>query len=431
MEAIISFFQSNFFTFEIIFCFIPYILLLKKKEYFWIRLLISLAFCIPLSIYLPRLLNLLLSSCSIVEQLISFPLIVALFVVAIKISFKDDIWTAILCGVSAYTTQHIFFRLRMFTMMILWRYDIHFEWLNYLYYWTELIALLLFCYFFFVRKLINQAEFKINNRKTILIMFVMLIVVLILNTVSMFQSFSVAIEVIIALYAYALITCVFILRFLFDNVYNKALLEEIEIIQLCWKQDRRQYQLSKQNIDLINMKFHDLKYYVNKNLKDEKSIEEINRCLNIYDSVYHTDNETLDVVLTEKKMLCDNKKIQFSCIADGKLLNQLNASDIYSLFSNAIDNAIEYLDSIRNEDKKFIDVSIRRIHNMIKIQVENLVMETPEIVDGFPKTTKQDKENHGYGTRSMYYIVKKYGGTIYFDANEGVFCVDILIPLKQ
>ena len=31
---------------------------------------------------------------------------------------------------------------------------------------------------------------------------------------------------------------------------------------------------------------------------------------------------------------------------------------------------------------------------MIKIQVENLVMEEPEIVDGFPKTTKQDKENH-------------------------------------
>ena len=208
-------------------------------------------------------------------------------------------------------------------------------------------------------------------------------------------------------------------------------MEELEIIQSCWKQDRRQYQLSKQNIDLINMKFHDLKYYINHHLKDEKNIDELNHCLNIYDSVYHTENETLDVVLTEKKMLCDSKKIQFSCIADGKLLNGLSASDIYSLFSNAIDNAIEYLDCIPNEDKKFIDVNIKRIHNMIKIQVENLVMEEPEIVDGFPKTTKQDKENHGYGTRSMYYIVKKYGGTINFEVHEGIFCVDILIPLQQ
>ena len=76
----------------------------------------------------------------------------------------------------------------------------------------------------------------------------------------------------------------------------------------------------------------------------------MSRCLDTYDSSFNTGNKSLDVVLTEKKLLCDNKGIKFFCMADGKLLNGIKVSDIYSLFGNAIDNAIECLADVADED---------------------------------------------------------------------------------
>ena len=46
--------------------------------------------------------------------------------------------------------------------------------------------------------------------------------------------------------------------------------------------------------------------------------------------------------------------------------------------------------------------------------------------DGLPQTTKADKAYHGFGVRSIRYIVKKYGGEVQMYGEEGKFHVDIL-----
>ena len=55
----------------------------------------------------------------------------------------------------------------------------------------------------------------------------------------------------------------------------------------------------------------------------------------------------------------------------------------------------------------------------------NMLNRNPER-DGLPQTTKADKAYHGFGVRSIRYIVKKYGGEVQMYGEEGKFHVDIL-----
>ena len=43
---------------------------------------------------------------------------------------------------------------------------------------------------------------------------------------------------------------------------------------------------------------------------------------------------------------------------------------------------------------------------------------------------KKDKENHGYGLKSIHYTVNKYDGAVSIDTNENWFELKVLIPMK-
>lgn len=428
MYAVINFVKQNFFIFELFLCYIPYVFLLKPRRYLIFKLPACMTVCVLFAHFLPSGINA-IPVWNNIYNMFSFLLITCLTVGGLKICFKDSLLTAILCGVSAYATQHVFFRIRMFTLIALKRLDIYQEWLYALLYVIELAGLLFILYFCLVRKLRKQAEFKVNNVKLIMFTIAIIVMAIILNNISMGEMFSMKWGGLIAINAYAALTCLFLLFTLFNNVNSKAMQQEMDVIQNLWLQDRRQYEVSKQNIELLNMKFHDLKYYLNNKFIDTASVKEISRCLDVYDSIFRTGNKALDVVLTERKLICENKGIKFTCLAEGALLNRMNSGDIYSLFGNAIDNAIECLDTVDDEDKKYINVIVKRLNEMVRIQIENFTPKNIEIVNGFPKTTKSDKSNHGYGIKSMYYIVEKYKGAMDVGVEDNVFHVSIILPV--
>lgn len=431
MQAIVNFFQENFFVFELLICYLAYVPLLKPRKYFLLRLIGCIIVCVLYSQFVSHYLRSDNETLSTLLSMLNFLLLAVLTVVGLKISFEDNIWALILCGISAYATQHIFYRLRIFTVVLLDRLEVNYEWLNYIYYWTELIAVVVLCYFLFTRKLKKEAEFKINNKEVLLWTGIILITAIALNSISMFAMFAAEWSIVIALNAYGLLTCLFLLFCLFNNAYNRTLKEEVKTIKLLWQKDRQQYEISKQNVELMNMKFHDLKYLINGKIDfdDKTAKEEILRCLELYDSAYHTENEVLDVVLTEKKILCDKLGIRFSCMADGKILTMMSSGDIYSLFGNAIDNAIECLKKVEDEEQRNVKILVNRVNEMAKITIENYVPWLPQIIDGIPKTTKDDTDSHGYGIKSMQYIVRKYGGVMDIGVDENIFHVDILLPL--
>ena len=185
--------------------------------------------------------------------------------------------------------------------------------------------------------------------------------------------------------------------------------------------------LQERNMELINLKCHDMKHQLRTLLEgrnlDPEFIEETQKAISIYDAQVRTGNDVLDTLLTQKSLLCDAQKIQLTVMLDGSALGFMSVQDINSFFGNAIDNAIEYLSTIE-EEKRFIRISAHTQGNMFTIRVENYCDASLQFrKDGLPLTTKEDDGYHGFGTKSIKNIAQKYGGDASFSKLDELFIV--------
>ncbi|MBO4990118.1 MAG: GHKL domain-containing protein [Clostridia bacterium] len=237
-----------------------------------------------------------------------------------------------------------------------------------------------------------------------------------------------------ATYVYTMVCCVLLLVIQFALTDNAVSNVEKAYMEQMFTEKERQMELSKESIDIINMKCHDLKRQVSSlkdigNTADKKEfIKQIESSIEIYDGVYETGNGTLDTVLTEKSLHWRNYGIRLNCIADGEKLAFLNSIDCYSLFSNLLDNAIEAVCK-EAEDKRDISIFVKQSGNFVSVSVENFCTKQLEFSDGLPLTTKGDRINHGFGTRSIRYIVKKYNGNTVMRKENDKFIVSMIIPI--
>ena len=149
----------------------------------------------------------------------------------------------------------------------------------------------------------------------------------------------------------------------------------------------------------------------------------------IYDSTVKTGNVVLDTLLTEKKLQCESKSIKLTTVVNGKILEFLDEMEVYSLFGNALSNAIESVGAISDEDMRHIAVTVKQIGHMCSIHIENPYVGELVFDDDLPETTK-DKNWHGFGMRSMDRIVSSYGGVMTVTAEGSIFKLDILIPVS-
>ena len=100
--------------------------------------------------------------------------------------------------------------------------------------------------------------------------------------------------------------------------------QERLVSDLLWRQQKEHYRITKENIDIINRKCHDLKHQISA-LRDmctkeerEKYITEIQDSIQIYEAMVKTGNDVLDTILTERSLICKANNIVVSCVADGK-----------------------------------------------------------------------------------------------------------------
>lgn len=203
------------------------------------------------------------------------------------------------------------------------------------------------------------------------------------------------------------------------------------VLQQMMRQQRQQMELSKETVELINIKCHDIRkqlYTLGSRVPTEE-LDELKKAVDIYDSTVKTGNETLDVLLAERSIVCKGRGIQLDYIADGAKLDFLKPGEVYSLFGNALDNAIEAVTPLEPE-RRYIGLQVRAERGMLLIRMENCMDETPHFVDGLPQTTKGDARWHGFGVKSIRRIVQQHGGTLTMQAQDGMFRLVALLPLK-
>ena len=204
--------------------------------------------------------------------------------------------------------------------------------------------------------------------------------------------------------------------------------------EVLFKENKKQYETFRNTVDYINIKCHDLKheieYLQHGGIPDPVKIKQLAENISIYEAFAKTGNETLDILFTEKNITCLSEGITFTYMADAAGLSVMAGSDIYSLFGNILDNAIEYLRTVNECNDRFIRLFIKPQGSRLVIHQENYYINKGTFTDGIPVTTKPDKIRHGFGIRSMMRIARQYGGDLRISTEKNLFKVDIYINIS-
>lgn len=222
------------------------------------------------------------------------------------------------------------------------------------------------------------------------------------------------------------------LSFLFGASAFKSLQKENEELEELIRRQDEMKEYNRRAVEIINLKSHDLKHYLSaiksgERVSDEH-IRETEDAIRYYEAAAKTENSVLNTILTEKMILCGQYNIKFSHIVDEHGLERLSAIDLSALFNNILENAIQYLLTVE-EEKRLMSLTILSRQGFCAIHCENYCKTAPEMSDGLPVTTKADKDFHGFGLKSVRYIVQKYGGHMTVEAHDQLFLVDIILPL--
>lgn len=219
---------------------------------------------------------------------------------------------------------------------------------------------------------------------------------------------------------------IYILAF-FENhlrVQKKAQEEELALQELQLRHGY--YERRKEDEEKVREVYHDLKYHVLL-LKDDVAVKAIMHKIEGYKSYIATGNEILDIIVSEKIKLAQNRNIQMECDIDFSEGSFVEPLDVSTIFGNLMDNAIEAADKI-NESEKYIFIKVQKKVNFIIIAIKNSMA---GIYNEDVKTSKSNSSFHGYGIKNVKNALKKYNGELDIRVSGNEFVISIALPIPS
>lgn len=415
---------GNEFTTQLILITLLYLPVFKKRKLFYVRFPLCLAVIIGVQTlkrvgYLP------------IPDPLNYVIVSAMLTATVYISFKADIMQSLFIGLCIYGAQHIISNLAYALILFIMYFTGKNEIFQYYFVVMPLIlaAGMTATYFFSVRILKRKDELKFNN---VIIFYFAVTFILVASLFTHYARQAVfwSTNGTALLLLIASLFTVSTLLVAFMNISKRRLEIENSILQELLHKDEQRYEQAKLSNEKIQIKYHDMKLRTHQGIVDYDSLKEVEADSEILKSSYFTGNRALDVVLSEKAMMCERLGIRFVCTADGAAINFMKPHHIYSLMGNALENAIESVKGETDVSLKEITVNIVRREQTCIIKIENYVTRKVEISDGLPLTAKEDRENHGFGAKSMRNVVENYGGQISFYQEGDLFTMLAAIPLK-
>ncbi len=138
----------------------------------------------------------------------------------------------------------------------------------------------------------------------------------------------------------------------------------------------------------------------------------------------YTGNTILDMVLSYKISVAEQAGITVDVHTVSTCGLALSDHDICALFGNLMDNAIEACSKIQDKER-WIQIKIEQQRAMFFIEIVNSIAQMPQIQNERFQTSKEDKSIHGYGLKSVKYIVDKYEGVFTCKVEKDRFYADV------
>lgn len=261
----------------------------------------------------------------------------------------------------------------------------------------------------------------------------------ILIIVSMKFELPSTISITISFFSVILLLATVITYVLQDN-YSKKEIELLELRNELSKEETNKayYQILERQNDEMHSFSHNTKnhFQVIKSLTNEKKVEDyIDKCyekLEKYSMFGKSNNKILDIIINKYSLLCEIKHIDFFVSIKTANLLYIKDDELSTLLNCILDNAVEATEKVEN-GKKRIEFDLNNQNYFDVLTCINSCNYNPDFDKKVLKTTKENADMHGYGTKSIKKIVKNNKGTYSwkYDKENNEFVTTIIFKKES
>ncbi len=239
-----------------------------------------------------------------------------------------------------------------------------------------------------------------------------------------------------AVAVFALSICIYIaiLAMWWHLSYTRSM-EDVKSLEVAMESQYQENIRKTEAEQAVMSMYHDIKKQLIgiRSLVDNNELQgmvsDIDRKIESYEMIAHTDNQVLNAILNEKAREAKQKDIGMEIFHSSENFSFLSNTDVCSIFGNALDNAIEAAQLEPLQEKRVISLKSGRIANMLVLRIDNyftrpLKKKGPQFL-----TTKPQPEQHGFGLKYIEYSVHKYGGKVSIETQEDLFILKIIFPI--
>ena len=250
---------------------------------------------------------------------------------------------------------------------------------------------------------------------TFLLMFVMVLGMFRLETgiLSQTERYYLSLQLLTGMFAISLLVSVFY-RIL--DKYRKEKMEQGYLAEEQKLQAEQLHDLYQFGREANHMK-HDMKIKLDTiyGLLEKEGYEEAKMCVrklgaewdNRFELPRDTGNEGLNAALMKAAQRCREKEIRFHYVVMGRPV-EIDSLDMGNLVDNLLKNGIEACEDQAGTGQ--VEIVIRKENGIVEIEVENTIKESVLKTNPEMKSTKPEKDRHGFGMDSIRKIIRLYHG---------------------
>lgn len=140
-----------------------------------------------------------------------------------------------------------------------------------------------------------------------------------------------------------------------------------------------------------------------------------------------TNNDIVNAILNAKYYEAIKNDVLFVLKINDLSDIKVSDEDIVTILSNLLDNAIEAAKQC-NVGKRTVKIKLLSEDDVLTIAVSNTYKTEPMLTeDGYIRTTKNNKEEHGWGIRNIVATLEKYDAEYIIDYKNGEFVFSIMM----
>lgn len=200
----------------------------------------------------------------------------------------------------------------------------------------------------------------------------------------------------------------------------------------------RDYRLLKNTYATNAKLFHDFHNHIEalyRYLEKDRTVEAVRYLENLRSPTHAVTqpvwvrDEAVDYLINSKIALAVSQNIRVNTNIEFPRHTNIRSVDLVAILGNLLDNSLEAVND-EEDSLRFINLTIRRINDMLAIKVENGCNAAPAAADGELQTSKTDKTLHGWGLQSVRTAAERYDGTIETEYGNHTFCAVVILSFE-